>query len=56
MTKSGLHVEYTTDNMDDDLGICSEDLDDDMDTGVISGCGLSKDVPGWSTPEINTRC
>ena len=36
VTKSRRHVEYISDDMDDDLGICSEDLDDDMDTGVIS--------------------
>ena len=34
--KSRRHVEYIIGDMDDDLGICSEDLDDDMDTGVIS--------------------
>ena len=36
VTKSCRHVEYISDDMDDDLGICSEDLNDDMDTGVIS--------------------
>ena len=36
VTKSRLHVEYISDDMDDDLGICSEDLNDDMDTGVVS--------------------
>ena len=36
VTKSRLHVEYISDDMDDDLGICSEDLDDAMDTGVVS--------------------
>ena len=35
VTKSRRHVEYIGDYMDDDLEICSEDLDDDMDTGVI---------------------
>ena len=36
VTKSRLHVEYISDDMDDDLGIWREDLDDDMDTGVTS--------------------
>ena len=36
VTKSRLNVECISDDMDDDLGICSEDLEDDMDTGVIS--------------------
>ena len=36
VTKSRRHVEYISDDMDDDFGICSEDLDDDMDTGVVS--------------------
>ena len=37
--------------MDDDLGICSEDLEDDMDTGVMSmiwvdrGCGCLVGTP-----------
>ena len=53
MTKSGLHVEYNSHDMDDDLGICSEDIDDDMDTEVIlSLCGLSADVPVWRSPEL----
>ena len=34
VTKSRLHVEYISDDMDDGLGICSEDLEDDMGTGV----------------------
>ena len=36
VTKSRLYVECISDDMDDDLGICNEDMDDDMDTGVIS--------------------
>ena len=35
VTKSRRHVEYIND-MDDDVEICIEDLDYDMDTGVIS--------------------
>ena len=42
--------------MDDDLEICSEDLDDNMDTGVISSYGLSMDAPGRRTPDFNTWC
>ena len=36
VTKSRRHVEYISNGMDNDFGICSEDLDDDMDTGLIS--------------------
>ena len=36
VTKSRLHVEYICAGMDDDLGICSEDLDDDNRHRVIS--------------------
>ena len=32
VTRSRLHVEYTSHDMDDNLGIGSEVLDDDMDT------------------------
>ena len=55
VTKSRLHVECTSDHTDDDLGICGEDLDDDMDTGVISRYGFSMNVPGRRTPEVDTR-
>ena len=53
MTKSRLHVEYISDDMDDDLGICSEDLYRDTDTGVIiTCCGSSVVAPGRRTPEL----
>ena len=56
VTKSRRHAEYISDNMDDDLGICSENLDDNMDAGVISLYGLTIDAPGRRTPDFNTRC